>query len=268
MRPHPLLFELSTWPWLERLSQAARRRVTLQDVPSAEWDRIAAEGFDLVFLMGVWTRSAIGAKSHGRIRRSCRSTIACCPAGRQRTCPVAGTAFGSEPDDRMGGWSGLDAARRELKARGIGLILDFVPNHTAFDHPWVTRYPQRYVLGDAAHVRAAPADFRAVESVNGVVHVACGRDPYFLPWRDVAQLNYFNPETRAAMRGVLREVAAHCDGVRCDMAMLLLNDVFERTWRARLGTEWRSAARGVLACAGRQTPISPTWLRSTGISRG
>jgi hypothetical protein len=60
--------------------------------------------------------------------------------------------------------------------------------------------------------------------------LAHGRDPYFPPWRDVVQLNYFESTARAALIDELREVAKHCDGVRCDMAMLVLNDVFARTW--------------------------------------
>ena len=97
-------------------------------------------------------------------------------------------------------------------------------------------------------------DFRAVDTVQGRVHVACGRDPYFPPWRDVAQLNYFNPETREAMRRQLGKVAAHCDGVRCDMAMLVLNDVFERTWRARLHGEWPRLPDEFWPAATRSTP--------------
>jgi hypothetical protein len=237
---NPHLLEISAWPWLERLSRGAGRVVTLGDVPAGEWDRIAGEGFEFLFLMGVWRRSAIG--------REIARTLESLRAEYDRVLPgwtnadVAGSPYciqAYEPDDRMGGWAGLDAARRELKARGVGLILDFVPNHTGFDHPWIAAHPQRYVLGTSDDERAAPASFRTMETVDGRVHVACGRDPYFDPWSDVAQLNYFNPETRAAMRGVLREIAAHCDGVRCDMAMLVLNDVFERTWRRVLRDVWR-----------------------------
>jgi len=236
MRAHPHLLEISAWPWLERLSRDAGRRLTLEDVPSREWDRIAADGFDLLYLMGVWRRSPIG--------RLIAQTDSGLVAEYDRVLPgwtpadVPGSPFcvqAYEPDDRMGGWTGLDAARRELRARGLGLIVDFVPNHTAFDHDWITTHTDRYVLGSEDDYRASPSEFR---QVSGGVYVACGRDPYFPPWTDVAQLNYFNPGTRAAMRETLRTIAAHCDGVRCDMAMLNLNDVFGRTWNRLLHGEW------------------------------
>ena len=236
---HPHLLEISAWPWLERLSRRGGRRVTLSDVPSLEWDAVSEGGFELLFLMGVWRRSTIGremALSDGGLRAEYDRVLPGWTADDVPGSPYCIQAY--EPDERMGGWTGLDAARRELAARGVGLILVFVPNHTGFDHGWVTSHPQRYVLGTADDFRAAPDDFREIESASGRVFVACGRDPYFAPWRDVAQLNYFNPDTRAAMRGTLREIARHCDGVRCDMAMLALNDVFERTWGRILRGNW------------------------------
>jgi hypothetical protein len=239
VRPHPHLFEISAWPWLDRLSRAENRDVTLATVPGPYWDRIAADGFDAVFLMGVWRRSATG-RTIARAERALTTAY-------DRVLPgwteadVAGSPYSVqayEPDDRMGGWTGLDAARAELNRRGIALILDFVTNHTGFDHPWVTDAPERYVLGSEDDRRIAPWDFRSIEAGRRRIHIACARDPYFPPWTDVAQLNYFNPDTRAAMRGVLHGMAAHCDGVRCDMAMLVLNDVFDRTWRRLLRDRW------------------------------
>lgn len=229
---HPHLFEISAWPWLERLSEHERHLVTLGDVPAREWDAIAARGFNLVFLMGVWKRSPLGRELALADRELSAEYDRVLPGWTP--ADVVGSPYcirAYEPDLRMGGWDGLDAARAALNRRGLSLILDFVPNHTAFDHPWTAAHPERYVQGTAGDVRNAPDDFRRVgESI-----IACGRDPFFPPWRDVAQLNYFNPETRRAMAGELRTIAAHCDSVRCDMAMLVLNDVFDRTWRGVLG---------------------------------
>jgi hypothetical protein len=64
---------------------------------------------------------------------------------------------------------------------------------------------------------------------------ACGRDPYFPAWPDVLQLNAFEHGLRQAVIETLTSIATQCDGVRCDMAMLLLNQVFERTWGDRAG---------------------------------
>ena len=63
--------------------------------------------------------------------------------------------------------------------------------------------------------------------------LAYGRDPYFAGWPDTLQLDYGNPATQEAMLGELLRIGGQCDGVRCDMAMLVLPDVFERTWGRR-----------------------------------
>src|SRR4029450_6694073 len=66
--------------------------------------------------------------------------------------------------------------------------------------------------------------------------LANGRDPYFPAWPDVVQLNAFAPALRAVVIETLSEIAEQCDGVRCDMAMLVMNDVFARTWGDRVGS--------------------------------
>jgi glycosidase len=113
----------------------------------------------------------------------------------------------------------------------MGLILDFVPNHTGFDHGWVTQHPDRYILGSEEDFRRDPTAFYLAERANDDNRfIARGKDPYFAPWSDVAQLNYFNPECRQGMIGILKNIAQYCDGVRCDMAMLVTNEIFQRTW--------------------------------------
>jgi hypothetical protein len=106
-----------------------------------------------------------------------------------------------------------------------------VPNHVAPDHPWVSDHPEYFVQGNADDVKNDPASF--VEA-GGTVF-ARGRDPYFPAWPDVLQLNAFQPWLRQAVIATIADIAGQCDGIRCDMAMLMLNDIFERTWGDRAG---------------------------------
>src|SRR5262249_50267931 len=123
----------------------------------------------------------------------------------------------------LGGAQDLLELRARLRRRGIGLLLDLVPNHSAQDHPFVAEHPEYYVRAPPGR-GADPETFPA----PGGARLFCGRDPYFAPWTDTAQLDYRSVRTRRAMLGQLLAVAELCDGVRCDMAMLVLSDVFER----------------------------------------
>ncbi len=253
LRPHPHLYEINTRPWLDALGQREGRLVTLAQVPDDEWDRLAGLGMNVVYLMGLWRRSALGrqiARSEPQLFPLYDQAL---PAWRARD--VIGSAFcisAYEPDEAVGTWTDLAVTREKLHDRGMTLVLDYVPNHTAFDHRWTSRSPERYVRGSQAAFRHTPGAFRAVETPAGEVSfVACGRDPFFPPWTDVAQLDCFNPDARAALIEELKTIAQHADGVRCDMAMLLLNDIFARTWRDHLShpppaTEFWADARAAV----------------------
>lgn len=234
-RQHPHLFEISTVPWLYQLSRSNGRKVTLGDVPTAEWDRLQQFGFDFVWLMGVWRKSPMG-------RHIFQDSSELYPVYNEALPgwtpeDVVGSPYSIQyykPDPEAGSWDDLDSARAELAKRGIKLILDFVPNHTGPDHPWVTERPERYIQGGAEDFQANPKAFFPVGSGDQTIYIAKGRDPYFDPWKDTVQLNYFHPSARQAMIDTLKEIHQHCDGVRCDMAMLVLNDIFSKTWGALL----------------------------------
>jgi len=229
---HPVVYEINTWAWLNALSAAYNRPVTLADVPPAAWDEVAAPGVDAIWLMGVWERSPAGiavALSNQGLLDEFRRALPDFSAA-----DVAGSPFCVRRyvvDGRLGGPEGLAVARAELRRRGVRLVLDFVPNHVAPDHPWITERPEFFICGDAGDLARDPEAF----FIAGTRIIARGRDPYFAPWPDVAQLNAFHPGMRDAVIDTLRAIAAQCDGVRCDMAMLLMNDIFLRTWGSRAG---------------------------------
>ena len=135
---HPLIYEINTWVWLRELSQKYQQALTLGTVPQAEWEAIAALGFDAVWLMGVWQRSPAGIKIAMRNRGLIDDFKRALPdfaAQDNVGSPYCVRRY--VVDEQLGGPPGLAAARRELRQRGLRLILDFVPNHVAPDHPWV-----------------------------------------------------------------------------------------------------------------------------------
>jgi hypothetical protein len=124
-------------------------------------------------------------------------------------------------------------------------MLDFAPNHTALDHLWVDSHPDHYVRGTAAELARAPQNYVRIEAHRDELILAHGRDPYFPGWPDTLQLDYGNSGMQEAMMSELQKIALQCDGVRCDMAMLVLPDVFERTWGRRAPPFWPNAIRRV-----------------------
>jgi hypothetical protein len=235
MRPwprNPVIYEINTWVWLGELGRKLQRGVDLATVPDREWDAIASHGFDAVWLMGVWERSPAGIEISMRntgLLEDFRRALPDFSAEDNVGSPYCVRRY--VVDEHLGGPKGLAAARRKLGARGLRLILDYVPNHVAPDHPWVGPHPDYFVRGNADDARNDPTSF--VEAGGSVF--ARGRDPYFPAWPDVLQLNAFRPGLRQAVIETVSEIAGQCDGVRCDMAMLALNPIFERTWGARAG---------------------------------
>ena len=228
----PVIYEVNTVVWLRELGGRYGRPVTLGDVPDEVWDDLAMPGLDAVWLMGVWERSPAGlrvAQANEELRRSWGRAL---PDVRPED--VVGSPYCVRRyvvDAALGGPAGLAAARTALARRGVRLLLDYVPNHVAPDHPWVTDHPEYFIRGHRGDLERTPPEF--IEAAGAVL--ALGRDPYIAPWPDVVQLNAFAPELREATAAVLADIGRQCDGVRCDMAMLLMNDVFARTWSQRAG---------------------------------
>jgi hypothetical protein len=239
---YPSLYQINTRVRLSEIAAELGRPATLDDVTDAELDGLAADGFDLVWLLGVWqTGDAARAisRTHPALREEYTRVL---PAWTDDD--VTGSCFAVREyhvHRDFGGDAALARLRGRMRARGLRLVLDFVPNHVAPDHPWVSAHPEYFVAGREQDALGQPQNWG---HVDGRV-LAYGRDPYFDGWSDTLQLNYAEPALQAAMTAELRRIARQCDGVRCDMAMLLLPEVFARTWGRMAPAFWPQAIEAV-----------------------
>lgn len=228
---HPVIYEVNTRILLHELAAAAGRSVTLADIPDAMLDEWEALGFDAIWLMGVWTTGALGrqlALETHALQDEYRKALPDVEPEDILGSPYAVQQYRVAP--ALGGGRALRSLRLKLAQRGMGIILDYVSNHTARDHAWVKQHPEYYINTEPAGEATTIKDGFTAATAQGERVIAHGRDPMFAGWTDTAQLNPRSKAARAAMVAQLADIAGICDGVRCDMAMLLLNDVFGRTW--------------------------------------
>ncbi|MDT8286957.1 MAG: alpha-amylase family glycosyl hydrolase [Elusimicrobiales bacterium] len=230
LRANPHLIEINARLWLNELRRKhSHPDMTISTVPDEEWAALRHLGFDMIWLMGVWTPSPESA----RIARESQPL-------REEAAAIAGTdeRLGASPysiyeyklNPELGFEWELKALREKLNSMGMKLLLDFVSNHVSRDNPFLRKCLHCFVKGTAEDYRARPDWFFELDTPEGREYVAYARDPNFPAWTDSAQLNYFHPETRERMVGTLLEISEMCDGVRCDMVMLTLNDIHEGTW--------------------------------------
>jgi len=226
----PVIYEINTWVWLNTLSQQYKQKITLNNVPDAVLDELASWQIDAVWLMGIWERSPKAQQHARQYIHEYRPVLPDITPD-----DVIGSAYAIRDyrvDERLGGPDELASLRQRLQERGLRLVLDYVPNHVALDHHWVRDHPGYLVQGTPKDLKRRPSDFyEAVDAWGRKLVVAHGRDPYFPGWADTAQVNAFNPAFRQAALATLLDIAAQCDGVRCDMAMLLVNRIFRQTWQ-------------------------------------
>ena len=103
----------------------------------------------------------------------------------------------------FGGEADFKAVVDSAHHLGMKVILDWVPNHTAFDHRWVTQHRDFYLI-----------------KADGTISNARDDHDRETDWTDVAELNYDNPALRAAMIGEMRwwVETMNLDGFRQDVA--------------------------------------------------
>jgi len=227
---HPTIYEINTWPWLISLSEKFNAQISLKNIPNEIYNQELSL-FDVVWLMGVWERSPASKKialAHPDLQKEFHNAV---PHFKDED--VVGSPYAIyyyHVDKNIGGIEGLKEVRKKLSEYGIRLILDFVPNHVSIDSLW-TFEPNLFIQGNLDDLMAQPYNFYSIS--NKIF--AYGRDPNFPSWTDTIQINAFSKEARKKALNTLLEIAELCDGVRCDMAMLMTNKVFNRTWGEKAG---------------------------------
>jgi len=229
---YPKIYEINTWSWLSKLSEIYGHDINLENIPIDIVDK-KLNKFDAVWTMGVWERSPKGRK------------IAINDEGLQEEYRKALRYFNTEDvvgspysifyyhiDSHLGGTKGMESFRQDLEQRGIQLILDYVPNHVAIDHMWTLEKSDLFISGTLQDLMTKPYEYFSI----GEKVYAHGRDPNFPPWTDTVQINAFSEDSRTKAINTLLSIAEQCDGVRCDMAMLMTNEVFSKTWGEKVSS--------------------------------
>ena len=243
---YPSLYQINTRVLMHELGKELGRPATLDDISDDYLDRLSQQNYDWVWFLGVWQTGPAGRKvsrEHKEWQPEFREIL---PDFTEED--VCGSCFAIvkyEANADFGGNQALDRLRDRIHLRGMKLLLDFVPNHTALDHGWATDHPEFYIHGTEEKLRNEPQNYIILGYGGKPLIFAYGRDPYFDGWPDTLQLNYAEPALQQAMIAELKRISDHCDGMRCDMAMLVLPDVFERTWGRRPAPFWPEAIKAV-----------------------
>lgn len=248
---YPSLYQVNTRVWLTDLSRELGKQATLDDIPDKALDGFAKMGFEWIWLLSVWTTGETARKisrENPGWQEEFKKTL---PDLSEEDIGGSGFAItGYQVHPALGGDEALRRLRERLQKRGLKLMLDFVPNHMGPDHPWVQEHPEYFVAGTENELAQFPKNYKKVAVKDSHRILAFGRDPYFDGWPDTVQLDYSNPATVEAMTREIVRISGQCDGVRCDMAMLVLPEVFERTWGRKAQPFWSNAIDAVHA----QTP--------------
>jgi len=229
---HPKIYEINTWPWLNKLSEKYGHDINLENIPIDIIDKKLSK-FDTVWPMGVWERSPKGkeiAINHEGLQEEYRKALR-----YYSTEDVVGSPYSIfyyHVDSHLGGKKAMESFREDLKQRGIRLILDYVPNHMAIDNIWTLEKSDLFIGGTLQDLMTKPYEYFSI----GEKVFAYGKDPNFPPWIDTIQINAFSKDARVKAINTLLSIAEQCDGVRCDMAMLMTNEVFSKTWSEKVRT--------------------------------
>ena len=250
--PRTVMIAKNSYVWLYQLSQAYGREIKrLDQIPDEELDKLAAWGFNGLWLIGVWERS----DASKRIKQLCGNPEAVASAYSLKNYGIAAD---------LGGDDAYAQLRDRAWQRGIRLASDMVPNHMGIDSDWVLNHPDWFIslpyspfpaysfngtnlspndnvgiyIEDHYYERTdAAVVFKRIDFQSGDTrYIYHGNDGTSMPWNDTAQLDYLNAEVREAVIQTILYVARKFPIIRFDAAMTLAKKHYQRLWFPQPGT--------------------------------
>ena len=227
---YPSIYQISTRPFLYSLSQQYNKTIkTLREIPEKVFEKFKSKKFDYIWFMGVWQIGEYGLK-HDRETKSLISNyqknLPDYTTDDAIGCPFSIIDYICNKEICPNGDEDLLYLKKKLNSMGIRLMVDFIPNHFSLDSVLINENKDYFIQAPKNNSNDSNKYFE-----NGIAY---GNMQYSSPWTDVAQLNYYNLETRKMMKKKLLRIAELSDGVRCDMAYIILNDYFYETWKNEL----------------------------------
>ena len=225
------IYEINTRVWIKRFAQN-NSAPKLIDIPYNYWETLIDKGIKYVWLMGIWETAPDTIEKY------------CFDDGLISEYKKALPDW--KPEDVIGSPYAIDnyhinktlattdefiQLKKNLNKLGLKIILDFIPNHFSADTSLLKTNPEIFLQGnEELFTKDELIYFKAYDG-NIYAH---GRDPNFPAWLDIIQVNYFSDSARFFMIDTLKNITKLCDGVRCDMAMLPMNNIFQTTWQKPL----------------------------------
>lgn len=238
------LYEITTRPYLYSLGKKLNKKCTIRDIPDSEFDDWQSKGFEWVWFMGIWELGPNSLKIAQEDEGCINGYNVNCPGWTKEDIigsPYSIVQYNVNPD--VGTLDDIRWLRQQLHKRGMKLMLDFVPNHSAWEAPQIKTNVNFYI-----HTNKFPIKDTTRFSSSGIAY---GKEYESSSWTDCAQYNYFDQGLRDHQIGVLKFIASVADGVRCDMAHCIINKIFEKCWIKELQS------------LGYKTPSTEFWKQAT-----
>ncbi len=235
IRQNPNIYEINTRVWIKRFSNNGKP-VKLVDVPRKYWLSLKEKGMDAVWLMGIWKTNQEIVKQYCFEEGLMHEYSKALKDWKEEDVIGSPYAIDSyELNPLFGETSELVKLKEILNESGLKLILDFIPNHFSAGSSLLKEKPEIFLTVEKKFFEDDPHTFfKPFEDEEK--YFAHGRDPFFPAWQDTAQVNYYSEEAREFMISQLLKLTKFSDGVRCDMAMLAMNNVFGNTWAGALSS--------------------------------